>query len=360
MFSLRMNIFNWIGHSFEGWALSSTGEVVYEDKQEINQSLTNVDGTVINLYAVWEPYLINIQLDKQGGDSAVGTNNFYEEYGAAFYSDENRTNTITGITTPIRTGYTFQGYHEEMDGFGEKLILSTGVFDSKFTNTYYLEDAILYAHWTPNEYLITFDKQGGEGGTDSVKVVYDSLVPSADAPIRKGYAFKGYYTEENGQGELYYNENMASSVVYKETKDITLYAYWIDEEPPAVELYSNTDKWINSHAYITSRSKDVGTGLSSFVVYKMDNTTGVFSPIYGDGVNLNGSKDEMVFTHDNTTEGAIRYKAVVTDVAGNTAEAYCIVLYDVTAPIGRDLGSSFTNPSKIFINIDVTDAKVLP
>ena len=358
-FPLDMSIYYWTGRTFEGWATSSTGSVIYKDKQLINGPLSNKDGDIINLYAVWKSFPVPITLDKQGGTG--GTDVFYGKYDIGFYSDESCDNNISSIIAPTKTGYTFQGYHEEMSGFGDKMILSTGVFDTnKLKSTTYLEPVTLYAHWTPNEYSITFDKQGGTGGTDSVKVVYDSLVPSADAPIRSGYTFKGYWTEKNGKGVMYYNENMASDTVYKETKNITLYAYWVDESAPTIELYSNTDRWINSRAYITAKTKDVGTGLSSFVVYKMDNTTGVFSPIYGDGVNLNGSKDEIVFTYDNTTEGSIRYKAVATDIAGNTAEAYCVVLYDVTAPIGRNLGSDFSNRGRILINIDVTDSNVKP
>lgn len=53
LFSLNKNQFVKVGFVFKGWALSSTGEVVYKDTQTISK-LTSNDGENINLYAVWE------------------------------------------------------------------------------------------------------------------------------------------------------------------------------------------------------------------------------------------------------------------------------------------------------------------
>lgn len=50
--SLTANNFELEEHSFEGWATTSDGEVVYGDEETVN-NLTATDGATIDLYAVW-------------------------------------------------------------------------------------------------------------------------------------------------------------------------------------------------------------------------------------------------------------------------------------------------------------------
>ena len=50
----------------------------------------------------------------------------------------------------------------------------------------------LYANWTANTYTVTFDKQSGTGGSDSVSATYGAAMPAATAPTRTGYTFSGY------------------------------------------------------------------------------------------------------------------------------------------------------------------------
>ena len=51
--NLTANQFVCEGYTFKGWAETSDGTVKYQDKQEVAK-LTDVDGTIIDLYAVWE------------------------------------------------------------------------------------------------------------------------------------------------------------------------------------------------------------------------------------------------------------------------------------------------------------------
>jgi hypothetical protein len=57
-------------------------------------------------------------------------------------------------------------------------------------------DLILYALWTPSEYTLTYDANGGKfpGGEDKIVQmgIYDSLVFVAGDPSRKGYTFNGW------------------------------------------------------------------------------------------------------------------------------------------------------------------------
>ena len=75
-------------------------------------------------------------------------------------------------------------------------------------------------------YTVTLDKQNGTGGTSSVTVKKGSAMPSATAPTRSGYTFKGYYSGTNGSGTKYYNANMTSARSWDKTTGGKLYAYW--------------------------------------------------------------------------------------------------------------------------------------
>jgi len=75
-------------------------------------------------------------------------------------------------------------------------------------------------------YTVSLNKQNGTGGTSSVTVKNGSAMPSATAPTRSGYTFKGYYSGTNGSGTKYYNANMTSARSWDKSSGGTLYAYW--------------------------------------------------------------------------------------------------------------------------------------
>lgn len=347
--SLRPNAFSRTGYTFKGWAVSSGGEAVYTDKQSVS-NLSSANGATVDLYAVWEPLLVHVTLDRQGGSG--GTDDFYEKYANGFYSDSGCAESISEIISPGRTGYTFLGYFENLGSGGEHLISPSGEF--LVENTYFLWDTSIYADWEPNKYKVLFDKQGGELGDDYVVAVYDSVLPTADAPVKSGYSFKGYYTQKDGGGTMYYNENMASDVVYKLTDDSTVYAYWVDETPPAVTLRATSNTWMKSMITLTADASDLGTGLGSVVVYVLD-ADGNAAQVKSD-TSLNGAKS-AVLSYDNPTEGIVRYKAVATDKAGMTSESYCTVFYDKTPPKGR-VKEFNLDINAVYFDIDVTDINV--
>ncbi|HEX5789557.1 MAG TPA: InlB B-repeat-containing protein, partial [Luteolibacter sp.] len=126
--------------------------------------------------------------------------------------------TILGAGTMTRTGYTFAGWNTLANGTGTNYAATaTFPIDNHLT---------LYAKWTPVTTLVTFDKQGGTGGSSSVTATYGSAMPPATAPTRDGWIFGGYYSAIQGGGTQYYNAAMASATPWNLTSDTTLYAYW--------------------------------------------------------------------------------------------------------------------------------------
>ncbi|MFR0591628.1 InlB B-repeat-containing protein [Bifidobacterium thermophilum] len=85
---------------------------------------------------------------------------------------------------PIRAGYEFAGWYRD-DGV---------LFDF---STPIREDMPLHAQWyyNPDQYLVTFDSQGGSS-VDSQLVAYHASVSRPKDPVRSGYSFIGWCTDQ--------------------------------------------------------------------------------------------------------------------------------------------------------------------
>ena len=315
------------------------GEVVLNWTAEQNGQIT--------LYANWKPLVVMIDLDKQGGTG--GADAFWQKYGVGFFFEAGCTSSISNIGLPGREGYTFMGYYSYVNGGLPLLVTANGQFE--VTNKFFIKDKTSYANWEANKYTVTFDKQGGTFGTDSATATYDKVFPRADAPVRNGYTFQGYFTGKNGTGTRIYNENMSSDLIFSYTNNITLYAYWIDESAPELTLNVSHDTWTNQEVTLTAEAWDFGKGLSSVILYRI-NTDGTLTAV-ARADNLNGAQIKEL-SYANTEEGIIRYKAVATDMNGNTLESYNTVYYDITAPSGTVIVKE-TEDGRLYFEIDITD-----
>ena len=343
---LRKHAFIRTGYMFVGWATSSTGPVVYKDKEMV-RNLTATNGDTVILYAVWERILVMISLDSQTGTD--GTEAFFEKYGLNFYLTNALKDVISNITVPVKIGYSFGGYFAGGEGSGDAHIDANG--NIKVPNTTYLKETSLFAKWLAKQFIITFNKQGGTQGSDSVTATYSQILPAADAPQRVGFTFKGYYTGTNGTGTKYYDEFVNTSIVYQQLKNLTLYAYWEDTFAPDITLNVSTGKWTKDPVTLTAYVVDNGVGLAGVEIYLI-NQDGSLT-LVADATGLNGTKlKELTFV--NTKEGVVRYKAVATDLNGNKSESYNTVYYDTKAPTGSVI--EFDVNGTIFdIIIDITD-----
>lgn len=152
-----------------------------------------------------------ITFDKQNGTS--GSNIVMAEYDKA----------MPTAIAPTRQNYVFQGYYSGVNGSGIKY------YNADMTNAHNWDKkaaATLYAYWKGVESTITFDKQDGINGSGIVKAEFGAAMPTAIAPTKNNFNFKGYFSEPNGQGTMYYNENMNSVCDWDKTVNTTLYAHW--------------------------------------------------------------------------------------------------------------------------------------
>lgn len=179
------------GYEFGGW---------YTDPEFNNPFVysTLLDNPVnedITVYAKWIPIKFTVTFVSSGATVVSGEKKQVVDYGKS-------------AQPPVfeRKGYTFAGWDKPLDNIKESVIIS--------------------ALYTPNKYAVTLDKQGGQGGKDTVVATFASPMPEAEAPAKASFSFGGYYTEENGGGDQYYDGNMESAREWDLDQDTTLYAKW--------------------------------------------------------------------------------------------------------------------------------------
>ena len=206
--TLTANRFVLTGYTFKGWTTNSDGSgTLYINEQEV-LNLSSEDGAIVNVYAKWEANTYSVTFDKNGGVN--GTNSVSAIYDSA----------MPTATAPTYTGYNFAGYYDA-DG--------VQYYDAEMQsvrNWNKAENTTLYARWNGKTFNVSFDRQGGTGGTTSVAATFNANMPSASAPSRTGYIFKGYFDGRNGTGTQYYSASMSSLHKWDKSSVGTLYAYW--------------------------------------------------------------------------------------------------------------------------------------
>ena len=238
------------GYTFDNWWTSgSGGSRVYT-----TTVMNSTSGATI--YAHWTPNIYKITLDKQSGSG--GTNEIYLKYNTAWCSNSSGTATITSITKPTRTGYTFGGYYTDKNGAGTQIINASGSITG--SKTYIASADTLYAKWTANKYTITFNTNAPSGSSvtgsmTNVEMTYDI---AKNLPTNK-YVTQGYYFVGWSKTKLGVQSTIPTSNIYKDeasvnnlatSGSITLYAVWLDT-------------WAN---HGTAPTKGVGTESSPYII----------------------------------------------------------------------------------------------
>ena len=168
--NLANNGFNRDGHSFVEWNTEADGTGTGYASGVAVKNLSAVDGEIITLYAIWNAGDHNIIFNGNGG---VGTMpNQVVEYGSSVILNEN---------VYARQNYTFVGWNTQQDGSGD-FYANEALFGPMGD-----EDVTLYAQWAIKKYLVTFDANGGEGGYSELMEYGKPL--SAPEVTREGYEF---------------------------------------------------------------------------------------------------------------------------------------------------------------------------
>ena len=175
-------------YTFAGW---------YTEKDEGTQVTgETIISNSVTYYAHWTGKQSTVTLNYNNSDTPDSTMNV--SYGG----------TYSGLTDPMRTGYTFDGWYTAATG-GSKVTSSTTVTET--------ENHILYARWTRNTATVRF-MDGSTTVASRTVDTGDALGTPPDAPTKTGYAFGGWYAGGTKAD--------ASAAV---STDITYYARWTAE-----------------------------------------------------------------------------------------------------------------------------------
>ncbi|MQW22488.1 InlB B-repeat-containing protein [Lactococcus sp. dk101] len=202
--ALTANTMTKEGYTFQGWATSATGAVVYKDKAEVTNLAKTGD---VTLYAVWAANSYNVKFDNNGGKGTMDP--------MAMTYDQSKALTANTMT---KDGYTFQGWATSATG--------AVVYKDKaeVTNLAKTGDVTLYAVWAANSYDVKFDNNGGKGTMDPMAMTYDqSKALTANTMTKDGYTFQGWAT--SATGAVVYKDKAEVTNLAK-TGDVTLYAVW--------------------------------------------------------------------------------------------------------------------------------------
>ena len=190
------------GYTFHGYFTEANGEgTKYYNADMSSAHIWDKANNTTTLYAHWTANSYTVTLDANGGTG--GTTSVSATYDSAMPS----------ATAPTRTGYTFTGYYYNDTQYYDGSMTSTHTWDRASATT-------LQAHWTINNYTLTYDVNGGNAlSPDHKSVTYNTAYGELPTPTRTGYTFVGWYTQATGGTAV-------SSSTIMGAGDVTIHAHW--------------------------------------------------------------------------------------------------------------------------------------
>lgn len=230
--------FSRAGYTFEGWYTDEAlTELFSETGAEATMPSHNMD-----LYAKWNPISFKVLFNANGGSCSTASIDALSDVA------------LGTLPTPTRTYYTFDGWFTAATG-GDKVTAST-----KFTRN---EDITVYAHWTLNSFIVTFNANGGTVTQTTLRGYCGQALGTLPTPTRDYYTFDGWFTTATG------GTKVTASTTYSVAQDITVYAHWTlkatvgwvkaSELPAGAQVVDR--KWVYTK---TTNTESRETSLSGF------------------------------------------------------------------------------------------------
>lgn len=196
---LTKNVYTKNGYKFTGWLYNGT---TYADEATV-KNLTDIDGYTVTLVAQWTVDTYNITLNTNDGK-------YVEGYTAPTTYTFGTTTTLPTKDDIIKTGHDFGGWYTDSN-FSGNAVTNIGA-DAYGDKEYWVK-------WTPSEYTIDYDSNGGSEVSDG-SYTYGEGLTTLPTPTKPGYDFGGWY--ENINDETTKVESISST----DTGDMALIAKW--------------------------------------------------------------------------------------------------------------------------------------
>ena len=182
------------GYTFKGWYSDSART------QRIYKIAKGTKGTY-SVYAKWEKKTYTVTYHLSGGKNSSKNPATYT------YSSS----TDVALHTPTLKGYAFKGWYTDSAKTNKVTKIAAGTTG----------DVELWAKWARKTYTISYHLSGGTNSSKNPSTyTYSSSKDVAlHTPTRKGYTFKGWYTDSARTKRIY-------KIAGGTTGDLTLYAKW--------------------------------------------------------------------------------------------------------------------------------------
>ncbi len=241
------------------------------------------------------------------------------------------------LPTPTRAQSVFDGWYDAATG-GTKI----GDAGATYTPSGTTGAITLYAHWTINNFSITYKDKGGaafsgthESGYPTIHT-YGTATPLKSAS-KVGYGFGGWYTTSDCSGSA-----VTSLGATDYTADITLYAKW-----NPITISNAEAKTVNFTAQTQTQTADL-----IFNVANASSNNDFNTPtIAGDGWTIkswNYANNQVTVTvsytaiENTTTRGNHKSTVTLTANSGNSATGQVTAYVDMTPVYTNTLASSYT------------------
>ena len=187
------------GHTFTGWTTNADGSGTSYGNGAIYSFSADID-----LYAQWAAIPMM----------------------TASFADNGGVGSILSITDPVDTtvslpfsggfsnpGYTFSTWNTVADGGGTSY--------SEGASFVLNANQVFYAQWTPNQYVVTFEPDGGSVNSNSSTYFYGGAALTLPTSTKADFIFDGWYTASSG-GTLV----GTPGAPYEPRQSLSLYAQW--------------------------------------------------------------------------------------------------------------------------------------
>jgi len=286
------------GYTFKNWNTKPDGTGTsyenYNDEGNYTKvNLTNVEGGVLNLYAIWEPNTYTITFDSNFGTGTMEKQTFTSA--DTFNINEN---------TFTRQGYKFVGWNTKSDGTGTSYSDKQEI--SECTKYLYL-----YAQWEIIKYTVTFNANDGTANSTTQEIEYNTSTPlTKNTFTRDGFAFVEWNTNADGTGTAYsngqsvtINENLNLFAIWREGPGYIINKYSIDESNKYIDLID-----INTPVDEFKKNIEVNDGYTVEVDYKSVNGKNL---LYTGGKTKIYKNNELIVEYTNIIRGDVNGNATI-------------------------------------------------
>lgn len=197
-------------YTFDGWWTTDGGDS-NDPGQQIYDANGNLTTTPIaewtgeygwaatqdrTLYARWNGNVYKLNLNKNGGTNGSVTV-LNERYGTGWRvgtsGNFNGSISLSGNKLPTKTGYTFVGYYDEATNGNPKGTFENGTWTTP-ESTAITGTTTWYAHWSKNQYTVTYACGLGDGAGSTDTATYDNdYTPKYLGAANCETSLTGYY-----------------------------------------------------------------------------------------------------------------------------------------------------------------------